>query len=308
MITEESFLGYPADGRVRLVSALTDTAGFYVCDNDPIYAAISGKEQHRNTVETACLHLNLAAKLKLVNESNDDGKEETFDIIRLASFSESRELVSFIELCTMHAIGNSTLSFEDFFYSLVELFQPNKTESKLKARGLYAELSVIESFSKSENDIDLSEYWQVLGSRSKYDFVLRRCNIEVKSIASEQNEVLIKHFQLFNNDKNYLIVVAIEKNPSGKTLRELSTGLITRKDCFNTLKARLELEARLLAVSEKDLDIPYAVYSSRCYSADTINPFEKIPDRVSELQYRLNLDDINYLDPILVIRNMLVAD
>lgn len=310
MISIDGFTGYPDDGRVRLVKKLSDVAGFYVCDNDPIYAIeVQDIGGPRKEAETACLKLLLEAKLRPVDDigrvtSEDD--ERRFDIIRLINWRDPRECTAFIELCEMHAHKESSLSLEDFFYSLNELFQPNKEQSKLNAYGLYCELALIDQLSeKSQDNIDFTDYWQLDGSSSKYDFVFPDGNIEVKS-ADKDLEVLIKHDQIFNLDKNYLAAVCIERNPSGETLTELIDRLLHRDSCFTTLRSRLELNRRVFQVNEKDLNKRMRVRFIRGFKAKSINPFNVLSDRVSQLSYRLNLADMGYESEIDLVNRILL--
>lgn len=310
MISIEDFAGYPEDGKVRLVEKISDTAGFYVCDNDPIYATeVKGSGVGRKEAETACLKLLLGAKLRPINdegeELEDDG-ERYFDIIRLINWTNNRECTAFLELCEMHANEETSLSFEDFFYSLNELFQPNKEQSKLNAYGLYCELALIDQMSeKMQRNIDFTDYWQLDGSSSKYDFTFPEGNIEVKS-ASRDVEVMIKQDQLFNKDDNYLVTVCVERNPSGETLIDLIERLLHRNSCFTTLRSKLELNRRVLQVNEKDLRKRMKVCFIRSFEAKFINPFNDLPDRVTQLSYRLNLVDVEYESEIELVDKLLM--
>ena len=146
-------------------------------------------------------------------------------------------------------------------------------------------------------------YWQTDGNTSKYDFAFLKGNAEVKS-CTKNHEVMIKHEQVFNDDNNYIVVVALERNPSGETLVSLINKLLDRVNCFTTLHSRLELNKRMLQIHEKDLNKRYRVCSVRCYSSDAINMFRMIPDRVSELTYRLDLTDMQYIEPIQLINRI----
>lgn len=311
MISIENFTGYPDDGKVRLVEKLSDTSGFYVCDNDPVYATeAEGENEHKREAETACLKLMLGAKLRPVNDEGDelenDG-ERRFDIIRLINWTSNRECTAFIELCEMHANEETSLSFEDFFYSLNELFQPNKEQSNLNAYGLYCELALIDQLSnKMQRNIDFTDYWQLDGSNSKYDFTFPKGNIEVKS-ANKDVEVMIKQDQLFNKDNNYLVAVCVEKNPSGETLIDLIDRLLHRSCCFTTLRSRMELTRRVLQVDEKDLGKRMKVCFIRSYEAKFVNPFTELSDRVTQLSYRLNLVDVEYENEIELVDKLLMS-
>lgn len=300
MIRANDFEGYPRDGRVRLVERLSDVGGFYVCDGDPIYAAVlDGAGERQQEVETSCLRLLVGAKLRPVNELGETeelGEERGFDIIRLVSWASDREFSAFIELCRMHASEGASLSFEVFFYSLSELFRPNREQSVLNAYGLYGELAYIDLLSETRAGLeDPTDYWQLDGPTSKYDFVFPKGNVEIKS-SSRELEVTIKHDQLFGSDRNYLVVVGVEKDPSGETLQDLADRLTGRVKCFSTLRSRVELSRRLLQVEERDLKKRMSVCFVEGFKAQSINPFPSFSDRVSRLSYKLNLADLPWLD------------
>lgn len=296
MTSDTLFDGYPCDGRVYLVSTLGVQGGFYVCNGEPIYATkIEESVQGSSTTETECLQLKLGTKLKVVEKSSFN-KVQWFDMIRLINFQNERELTAFIDLCTMHAKGNTTLSFEDFFYSLNDLFRPPCKQDFINAIGLYGELSLIDAVRKSGIDIDISRYWQLNGEGSKYDFAFDAGNIEVKTTSFQESKVQIKHNQLFNEDTNYLASVRIERVPQGETLEQLASRLAEDKSCFTNLKSQIELNRQLLRVNEKSLGMAYTVRDIRCYFAKDINFFKKLPDRVQNLKYQLDLTDIAWMD------------
>lgn len=45
----------------------------------------------------------------------------------------------------MHAKGSAALSFEEFFYSLNDLFRPRRRQRFINAMGLYGELALIDA-------------------------------------------------------------------------------------------------------------------------------------------------------------------
>lgn len=291
---------FPQDGRVYLVENVTDRAAFYVCDGEPIYAArIEPLARRKNTVETSHLILMLSAELVLVNAPSTK-EHDYFDIIRLTSWDNERELVAFYDLCSLHAKDGTALSFEDFFYALSELFQPLRKQQNLDATGLYGELHLIEVASR-ELGKDLSGFWQVGGYHSKYDFSMPRGNIEVKASTGASPEVVIKHGQMFNSDVNYLAYVPIERNSGGESLGQLSERLLASAECFTTLRSQIELNKRLLRVGDRNLSVAYRAGGIRCYLADDIDCIGDVPDRVTQLSYRLNLAGLPHssLDEVL---------
>lgn len=292
MTSNTNFNGHPRDGRVYLVHALSARGGFYVCNGEPIYAVkVGGPTQNSSAVETERLQLRLGVRLRVV-EGDHFTEIQQFDMIRLISFQDDKELTAFMDLCIMHAEGSTALSFEEFFYSLNDLFRPLRGQRFINAMGLYGELALIDAVRKSGISFDFTHYWQLAGEESKYDFALETCNIEVKSASAQKLSVHIKHTQLFNEDTNYLAVVLLERVPNGETLEQLAARLTKYENCFTDFRSQAELTKQLFRVDEKGLKTAYLVRGIRCYPAKSIDFFKGIPDRIYDLSYRLNLADL----------------
>ncbi|WP_322354114.1 PD-(D/E)XK motif protein [Paratractidigestivibacter sp.] len=295
MMRELSFGEYPHDGRVYSVLPLTEGNGFYVCDGDPIYAAkICDTASSQSMVETECLQLRLGVRLRIVGETCHS-ETQRFDMIRLTKYGSEKELIAFTDLCTMHAQRDTSLTFEDFFNSLNDLFRPLREQRRLNAMGLYGELAIIDRSQKPGSNLDFSRAWQLAGDGSKYDFSFHSCNLEIKSTTSRELKVQIKHFQLFNEDSNFLIVVALEKTPNGESLRDLAARLLNSDRCFVDLRSQTELARQMLRTDEKSLDVPYLVRDIRCFSTDEIDFINDLSDRVTDLSYCLDLVDLDYV-------------
>lgn len=292
MTSDTNFNGYPRDGRVYLVHALSARGGFYVCNGEPIYAVKVGRPtRNSSAVETERLQLRLGVRLR-VAEGDHFTETQQFDMIRLISFQDDKELTAFVDLCIMHAEGSTALSFEEFFYSLNDLFRPLRGQRFINAMGLYGELALIDAVRKSGIGLDFTRYWQLAGEESKYDFALEACNIEVKSASAQKLSVHIKHAQFFNEDTNYLAVVLLERVPNGETLEQLAARLAKYENCFTDFRSQAELTKQLFRVDEKGLKTAYLVRGIRCYPAKSIDFFKDIPDRIYDLSYRLNLADL----------------
>ena len=144
--------------------------------------------------------------------------------------------------------------------------------------------------------IDLSDCWHKGGSKDKYDITLETKNVEIKTIASIDEEVTIKHSQLFNADQNYLVVVHVEESSAGETLNQLIYSMQNNPILYNNYNFVLNVEREKKRVSPVDADNKHFIVKSIViYDANEINPFEEIPENVSQLTYKLNLIDKNNL-------------
>lgn len=277
---------YPRDGRFYLLEEITERAGFFVVDGLPVYGVIARGHKSTAPVRTALLELNTGIDLLPIR----DGKEttvQTFDLIRMTIIPDQREADAFFTLCRDHAKGSSDLTLREFFFAASKLFRQKSAQGRRNAIGLFGELTVMDLGSK--HGVDLSGSWQKVGVESKYDFSLDDCNIEVKTTTRHEMIALIKHAQLFNEDRNILCFCRIEKSPVGTTLNELSQRLKDGNVCFTTLESRLALARELLVIEDAELETPYKLVGIAFYECEDINPFFDVSDRVAALSYEYDL-------------------
>jgi hypothetical protein len=98
--------------------------------------------------------------------------------------------------------------FVEFFDSLIDIFQIPNDQSFKNVVGLYGELSIIKNIYDTYK-VDISPFWHLNGSSSKYDFSLKNFNLEIKTTSSKNKMIDIKHYQIFNNENNILGTVKI---------------------------------------------------------------------------------------------------
>ena len=117
-------------------------------------------------------------------------------------------------------------------------------------------------------------------------------NLEIKSTRAADELVTIKHDQLFNSDRNFLVTVMMEECAGGITLNQLIKKMHDQRGCFNGYLFTLNLEKERRRVSPVDAEVKkFNVYETRIYEAKAINPFEKIPANIANLTYQLDLID-----------------
>ena len=184
------------------------------------------------------------------------------------------------------------------FNSLIDLFQNVGKEKKQNILGLFGELSLIYYF-YTEFSLNLASYWHTSGSYSKYDFSINKRNIEVKTSNSLKN-VLIKHSQLFNGDQNYLAVSVIENNNAGITLKELEEKLKEIDEIASDFNFMVNFETEKSRIDVSDYsNKKLKLISVNMFDCNNINPFEVLPENVSDVEYRIDLlgcDRINNED------------
>ena len=291
---------YPRDGRFYLLEEITDRAGFFVVDGLPVYGVLASGHKPAAPVRTALLELNTGIDLLPICKG-EETVVQTFDLIRTTIIPDQREADAFFTLCRDHAKGGSGLTLREFFFAASKLFRQKSAQGRRNAIGLFGELTVMELGSK--HGFDLSESWQKVGTESKYDFSLDELNIEVKTTTRHEMIALIKHAQLFNEDRNVLCFCRIEKSPVGTTLSELAQRLKDGNVCFTTLESRLAIARELLAIEDGELKTPYKLVSITFYKCEDINPFLEISDRVSSLSYEYDLAGLPTIDLPEVLSN-----
>lgn len=288
----------PADGLIYLAKKLSNKAGFFVSTGHLLYIVSNFDHESAQSINTEFLHLNTNVEIRAFAEYQQfkTGKYNILDYIPSEEGYIDADLESFVNLCSAHALYMNSEDFIKFFYSLINIFQYPAKQSYKNLIGLFGELTVIK-FIHEQTGCDISADWHKTGSDGKYDFVLNRFNIEVKSSISAEKKAEIKHSQLFNNDNNYLTVVYLEKNNAGISTNHLIRKLLTASDYCNNYNFAVNIEKERKRISPTDSEnIFFAVKDISFYQAKDINPFSSVPDAVDSLSYTIDLSDANQIE------------
>lgn len=288
----------PPDDLIYLVEKLSENSGFFISNGHLLYIVKNYEHEKPQSVSTEYLNLNTNVEIRAFAEKQqfESGKYNIIEYIPKVNGYFDADLESFVNLCSAHALYMDSNNFIKFFYSLINIFQyPDKQDYK-NLIGLFGELSVIK-FIYEQTGYDISSTWHKTGSTGKYDFVLDKMNIEVKSSISTEKDVAIKHNQLFNNDNNYLAVVYLEKNNCGISTNQLLHELFSNPNCCNNYNFAINVEKEKKRISPTDADnVLFSVRNIFFYYAKEINPFNSVPDNVTSLSYKLNLSDSNKIE------------
>lgn len=287
----------PLDGAIYLVEKLSEKSGFFITNGHLLYLVCNFENVAHKSLLTDYLHLNTDVEIYSFknNQKFPSGKYNILEFLPAEKGYDENNLESFIKLCISHTELMEAKSFVKFFFSLSELFQVPKSQEYKNLVGFFGELSFLR-FLGNTTSIDLSYCWHKGGSKDKYDITLETKNVEIKTIASIDEEVTIKHSQLFNADQNYLVVVHVEESSAGETLNQLIYSMLNNPILYNNYNFVLNVEREKKRVSPVDADNKHFIVKSIViYDANEINPFEEIPENVSQLTYKLNLIDKNNL-------------
>lgn len=302
---KEELNNFPQDDLIYLIRKLSSKAGFFVTNNHLLYMVKNSDYEKSKSIDTEYLSLNTNVKIKAFadNQLFESGKYNVLKFIPTATGYVNSDLETFVNLCSAHAIYMNANNFVKFFYSLINIFQYPVEQSYKNLVGLFGELSVIK-YIYERIGLDISVNWHRNGESSCYDFVLKNLNLEVKSSTSTDNEIQIKHSQLFNNDNNYLVVVKLENNDSGETINDLIDKLLYSPDYCNNYNFAVNIEKERKRVSLVEAEnVLLSVKDIFFFCANDINPFPTIPDEVESLSYKIYLSKSDQIDISSVMEN-----
>lgn len=283
----------PKDGAIYLVEKLSENTGFFVTNGHLLYLVYNFEGIAHKSMQTDYLLLNTDVEIHSFknNQKFPSGKYNVLDFLPTDKGYDENNLDSFVNLCVSHTELMEGKSFLKFFFSLSELFQDPKSQEYKNLVGFFGELSFLK-FLCEKTSLDLSDCWHKGGSKDKYEITLETKNLEIKTTAALDEEVTIKHSQLFNADRNYLVVVCIEENSAGQTLNQLISAMQNDPGYYNNYNFALNIQRERRRVSPVEAESKFfSVKNITVYSAEDINPFREIPESVSHLIYKLDLID-----------------
>lgn len=291
----------PCDGMIYLVHKLSDISGFFVSQNHLIYMVYNVEGVTHQSLKTEFLQLNTNIEINSIekNQQFESGRYNALEILPIEGVYEDVTLSAFINLCVAHTQFMNASSFVKFFYSLVELFQIPKEQKHINLIGLFGELCFLK-YSSQMFGLDLSAAWHLSGCKDKYDISLESYNIEIKTTASTEEQVTIKHSQLFNGKKNFLVAVMLEESNGGVSLNKLLSLLQQHPTHFKSFNFALNIERERKRISPTDAENKkFEIKSIKIYNAQEINPFATMPENVSNVTYVLDLEglpEVNLID------------
>lgn len=288
----------PNDSSIYLINKISEISGFFGHKKHLVYMVYNSEGVEHQSLTTEYLRLNTNVEITAVKNDQQfkTGRYNVIEILPSENGYDETTVESFINLCVAHTrfMGNS--SFINFFYSLVNLFQYPREQKFINLIGFFGELSFLNCISGTIGN-DWSDKWHASGSNDKYDIALDSCNFEIKTTMSIDEMITVKHSQLFNMDKNYLVVVVLEENNSGITLNSLISQMHAHPNHFKSYNFALNVEKEKKRVSPVDAaGKKFVMKSVNIYLADQINPFKEIPDNVTNLTYKIDLLDLPTID------------
>ena len=283
------------DEKVYLLIKLSDKTGFFMSSGKLLYMEktinCGGINASVNTE-----YLEFIPQVKVVPVSAENQfVEGYYNVLSFKANLDDENLESFIRLCIIHTNNRADLTFGQLFDTILNLFQLPKEQEYKNLIGLYGELAFIQFIYKNYNS-NICKYWHKSGSKSKYDFAITNCNFEVKTITTEEMIVNIKHKQIFNTDRNYLVVVQLSKD-RGITLEQLINNLYQQESFNEEYQFWIKLEKEKRRISNIDMqNEKFCIEVVNIYDANQINIFEHVPNSITELTYKLDMNCFPKLD------------
>lgn len=275
--------------------------GFFY-QNGTVYfgkKSVSGTETE--SIDTSLLDMNLNIYIQSV-ESGNSFESGYYDLLAFKGELDGDHFDIFYNICVSYCQDVSDISFTGFFNALVDLFKKNKESIYKNLVGVIGELFLIK-YCCEKYGINLSDNWHLTGSNSKFDFSLKSCNIEVKTTSKVESEFLLKHYQLFNNQNNYISVISIIETGEGESLQSLCTYFSVNEPFANNVKFQIALTRELLRVNEKkEKARSFCLDKLKIYSVKNMETIGSIPANISEVQYNYNFTDVKESNLEIVIK------
>lgn len=273
-----------------LIEQITEKTGFFSQDGKLIFIVKDEAGLRPEGIDTEYLKLQTHIKLSSVKnfQTFEDGY---YNLIVFNAETSNENIFDFINLCEIYARNEEELSFRDFFYTLISIFQLPSEKMYLNAIGLYGELKFMEYCAK-EIDLDISTYWHRNGELSKYDFSNGDNFIEIKSTSNGSEIATIKHKQIFEVSDGYLVLVSTYTDDTGETIDELIESMHKEEKYFKNINFNATLTKELKRVSEVDCQtMRFVVNEIKMFNTKDIDPFDNIPVGITELNYKYDLSE-----------------
>lgn len=293
------FNSIPCDDKLYMITKLSDVSGFFATNGKLAYIANNIDNISCESIETEYLLLQTGIHIYAV-QNDASFCNGCYNIIIFKNDFTDCNFSAFIQLCKVYSDNITELKFKEFFYSLISLFQLPTEQTFKNALGLFGELKFMQ-YMWQHHKIDISPDWHKSGSNSIFDFSGNR-NYEVKSVLSEELSVKIKHLQIFGGHKCILVVLNCKKYDDGETIMDVIEWLSKQKYAFNSLNYNINLQKELKRTSlSQASSLRFFATQITLFDSNVINPFDSLPDKISQVSYIYDLSDELPLETYLFI-------
>lgn len=273
--------------RLYLLESIDEECGFFALNGLLVFMVNSSFDKKVDMLKTEKLLLN--TNVEVLNVANDSTfKAGKYDYILFSGTSEETDFESFVKICTLYASEREKISINDFFFSILDMFQLPREQQFKNLIGLIGELAVImEIYNKK--GVSVTNGWHE-SSTDKYDINYKNTVIEVKTTASDLYTVKVKHEQLFGRNGVILAAVRVMESNAGETLEKL-VAKINSIDIFaKDFSFQLKLGKELKRISPREYKTRgVEVKGVRFYRNSDISTISDIPDNITGIEYNCTL-------------------
>ena len=272
------------NGRLYLIEAIDNTSGFLL-GGEKLYFVLKNNGGDEDSISTTYLSLRTNLHINTI-ENSPSFEPGYYDVLIYNISLDDSYLDSFVELCKMYVNSSTGISFGDFFYALLKLFEPSKETSFSNLVGMFGELFFMK---KMFNDfgVCLADQWHnSSGPNDKYDFSCENANIEIKTTSKVEMVFSLKHSQIFNDSRNYIIVINIDLDNSGISVSDLYDFFRETKPFDNNLDFAIKLEKEKKKVSPLDFVVKkFSVSKLNIFLNSKLDTISGIPDCIDSISY-----------------------
>lgn len=281
--------------KLYLIDKPSNEFGFFYQNGIIYFAKESSPSVTNHSVDTPYLDMNLSVYITSEDE-NSSFKSGNYDMLAFKEDLNSLEFDVFFNICKAYVSDSSDYDFAEFFNSLVELFNNSKDSSNLNLIGLIGELIFIKKMYE-EYEINTANSWHLVGSKSKFDFSFPEFNIEVKTSTKSEMKFLLKHDQIFNNQKNYIAIISLIETGEGESIDSLSYYFKNKFPFSNNVKFQIAIQQELLKIHDKrDKKRSFTLDEMNVFECSKMETIKQIPSFVSNIKYEYNFDDLESIN------------
>lgn len=281
--------------KLYLLEKISDDFGFFYQNGIVYFAKKSTPGSVNHSVDTSYLDMNLCVYISS-EEDNSSFDTGNYDMLAYKDKLEGVYFDVFYNICLSYANDSGEFEFSDFFSSLVEIFKKTKEGSTKNLIGLIGELMLIKKIYE-DYEFNMASNWHLSGSSSKFDFSFENFNLEVKTTTGSEMKFLLKHDQIFNNQKNYICVISLIETGDDESLDSLVDYFANTIPFRNDVKFQIAIQKEILKITEKkDKKRGFALDSIDIFDCEKMETIHNIPGCISKINYEYNFAELESED------------
>lgn len=272
-----------------LLEKFNNKSGLFLMNNKFVFVEENINTYNLDGIETEFLTLKTSVNIESI-ENDPTFKKGNYNLIIFKSEEENNEMNNFIKLCKLYS-QNKSYTFKDFFLSLYNIFQSKKADKNKNLIGLWGELYVIFYF-KTNLNMEISNFWH-LNTNDKYDFILPKCSMEIKTTTTTDCLITIKHDQIFNDQNKVLAAVHCQSNNSGYSILDLIKLINKDKTVSQNIKFQLKLQQEIMKIDVEELETKkIRIVDIKFLETNKIPTLQNIPENITNLVYQYSCENL----------------